>query len=183
MQRWCTKLRSLSISSLSRPSHPPPWRIRLLHSTPFSISRSPFPSSTVIPPAFKSLRNSFASPAASFLPGQLLSSSSFPNSFAVQVRNFSAKSKEKKWKKLTPTISKVKKIKMKGYSSYKRRFRLLSDGTIRRWREGKRHNAHLKSKEAKRRLRRPSTVPVAYAKFRNGMEFAASFNLIRDFNE
>ncbi|KAL9275952.1 hypothetical protein AKJ16_DCAP25124, partial [Drosera capensis] len=60
------------------------------------------------------------------------------------IRSFSAKSKEKKWKKKTPAISKVKKIKIKGYSSFKGRFRTMNDGTIRRWREGKRHNAHLK---------------------------------------
>ncbi|CAA7019981.1 unnamed protein product [Microthlaspi erraticum] len=30
------------------------------------------------------------------------------------------------------------------YRSYKDRFRPLIDGTIRRWKEGKRHNAHLK---------------------------------------
>lgn len=28
--------------------------------------------------------------------------------------------------------------------SYKGRFRVMNDGTIRRWKEGKRHNAHLK---------------------------------------
>ncbi|XP_024178479.1 uncharacterized protein LOC112184410 isoform X2 [Rosa chinensis] len=45
---------------------------------------------------------------------------------------------------MTPVTSKIKKYKIKGYSSYKSRFKLLNDGTIRRWREGKWHNAHLK---------------------------------------
>lgn len=87
------------------------------------------------------------------------------------MKNFSAKSKEKKWKKLTPATSKVKKIKMKTYSSYKGRFKMLNDGTIRRWREGKRHNAHLKSKKAKRRLRKPEIVPLAYAKVMKKLHF------------
>lgn len=90
----------------------------------------------------------------------------------MQVRNFSAKSKEKKWKKLTPATSKVKKIKIKPYSSYKDRFKTLHDGTIRRWREGKRHNAHLKSKKAKRRLRKPEIVHLAYAKVMKKLNFA-----------
>lgn len=72
---------------------------------------------------------------------------------------------------MTPVTSKLKKTKMKSYSSYKSRFRLMNDGTFRRWREGKRHNAHLKSKIAKRRLRKPALVPVAYAKVMKKLGF------------
>ncbi|KAK4252675.1 hypothetical protein QN277_014420 [Acacia crassicarpa] len=57
--------------------------------------------------------------------------------------------------------------------SYKSRFRLLNDGTIRRWKEGKRHNAHLKSKKSKRRLRKPAIVPPAYAKVMKKLNFCA----------
>lgn len=91
----------------------------------------------------------------------------------VPVRHFSSKDKNKR-KPITPVTSKIKKIKMKSYSwvsayifsfysslkllllyqiymalrflirSFKMRFRVMNDGNIRRWREGKRHNAHLK---------------------------------------
>ncbi|KAK1303541.1 hypothetical protein QJS10_CPB11g00087 [Acorus calamus] len=71
----------------------------------------------------------------------------------------------------TPVVSKKKKYKIKAYSSYKERFRTLKDGTIRRWREGKRHNAHSKSKKAKRRLRKPEIVPAAYAKVMKKLHF------------
>ncbi|KAI4314545.1 hypothetical protein L6164_027442 [Bauhinia variegata] len=64
---------------------------------------------------------------------------------------------------MTPATSKIKKIKMKSYSSYKSRFRTMNDGNIRRWKEGKRHNAHLKSIKSKSRLRKPAVVPLAYA--------------------
>ncbi|CAA6669578.1 unnamed protein product [Spirodela intermedia] len=73
----------------------------------------------------------------------------------------------------TPVTSKVKKYKIKGYSSFKSRFRTLNDGNIRRWRAGKRHNAHLKSKKAKRRLRRPEVVTKAYAKVMKKLHFCA----------
>ncbi|CAN6460966.1 unnamed protein product [Victoria cruziana] len=84
-------------------------------------------------------------------------------------RDFS--SKERKRTKVTPVTSKLKKIKMKAYSSYKFRFRTMNDGKIRRWKEGKRHNAHLKSKKAKRRLRKPAIVPAAYAKVMKKLNF------------
>ncbi|RHN78813.1 putative ribosomal protein L35 [Medicago truncatula] len=47
----------------------------------------------------------------------------------------------------------------------------MNDGTFGRWREGKRHNAHLKSKIAKRRLRMSALVPVAYAKVMKKLDF------------
>ncbi|CAL5432064.1 unnamed protein product [Camellia sinensis] len=81
------------------------------------------------------------------------------------------KEKMKKFKPRTPVKSKLKKIKMKCYSSFKGRFRLMHDGNIRRWKEGKRHNAHLKSKSAKRRLRQPGIVPLAYAKVMKKLNF------------
>ncbi|KAF3792917.1 hypothetical protein EJ110_NYTH02007 [Nymphaea thermarum] len=94
----------------------------------------------------------------------------FPFTLQInQVRDFS--SKERKRTKVTPVTSKLKKIKMKAYSSYKFRFRTMNDGNIRRWREGKRHNAHLKSKKAKRRLRKPAIVPAAYAKVMKKLNF------------
>nr|GMD74716.1 putative ribosomal protein L35 [Ipomoea batatas] len=65
----------------------------------------------------------------------------------MQVRHITAKQKKRKLKSrkpMTPVVSKVKKIKIKGYSSFKDRFRVMKDGQIRRWKEGKRHNAHLK---------------------------------------
>ncbi|XP_068635976.1 uncharacterized protein [Aristolochia californica] len=86
-----------------------------------------------------------------------------------QRRNFS--SKEKKWKVITPVKSKLKKTKMKSYSSFKHRFRTMNDGKIRRWRAGKRHNAHLKSKKSKRRLRQPEIVHAAYAKVMKKLNF------------
>ncbi|THU74553.1 hypothetical protein C4D60_Mb04t34590 [Musa balbisiana] len=73
----------------------------------------------------------------------------------------------------TPVTSKVKKYKIKSYSSFKFRFRTMNDGRIRRWKAGKRHNAHLKSKEAKRRLRRPGIVHAAYAKVMKKLNFCA----------
>ncbi|KAH1106621.1 hypothetical protein J1N35_010389 [Gossypium stocksii] len=86
-------------------------------------------------------------------------------SFLVQVRHVSSRERAKRRKPMTPRTSKLKKIKMKSYSSYKSRFRTMNDGNIRRWREGKNHNAHLKSKKSRRRLRQPAIVPAAYAKF------------------
>ncbi|KAF5743761.1 hypothetical protein HS088_TW08G00348 [Tripterygium wilfordii] len=72
---------------------------------------------------------------------------------------------------MTPVTSKLKKTKMKSYSSYKLRFRTMNDGKIRRWKEGKRHNAHVKSKKSKRRLRQPAIVPAAFAKVMKKLNF------------
>ncbi|KAG6788564.1 hypothetical protein POTOM_004634 [Populus tomentosa] len=93
-----------------------------------------------------------------------LTSQAVHPSHLVQVRQVSSRERKKNRKPMTPLTSKVKMFKMKAYSSYKDRFRTMNDGTIRRWREGKNHNAHLKSKKSRRRLRQPSTVPAAYAK-------------------
>ncbi|CAI5462417.1 unnamed protein product [Closterium sp. Yama58-4] len=51
------------------------------------------------------------------------------------------------------------KIKVKPYSSLKRRFKLLANGDYKRWRAGKRHNASTKTKKQRRQLRQPSVVP------------------------
>ncbi|TXG73014.1 hypothetical protein EZV62_001593 [Acer yangbiense] len=45
---------------------------------------------------------------------------------------------------MTPVTSKVKKIEVKSYSSFKSKFRTMNDGKICRWHEGKLHNVHLK---------------------------------------
>ncbi|ONK58920.1 uncharacterized protein A4U43_C08F1080 [Asparagus officinalis] len=81
------------------------------------------------------------------------------------------KKKERSRAPRTPETSKLKKYKIKGYSSFKYRFRPLNDGTIRRWRAGKLHNAHAKSKKSKRRLRKPETVHLAYAKVMKKLNF------------
>ncbi|CAF2091319.1 hypothetical protein BRARA_F03678 [Brassica rapa] len=161
MQRLCTKLRSISLrsnrnlSSIGAPH-------RLIHHSPTS-----------------QLTLGFATPTPSkwsFLPATSLAGASpfVPHHF-VQVRSITSKDKMAKWKKKwrprTPITSKVKKVKIKFYSSYKDRFKPLNDGTIRRWKEGKRHNAHLKSKKSKRRLRQPGLVPPAYAKVMKKLNF------------
>ncbi|WCJ29039.1 Ribosomal protein L35 [Euphorbia peplus] len=160
MQRFCTKFRSSVQQSIG---------IRA-----FSFSRrlhsSPAASTSFNNPLLSSFTSKFQSPSLGFqspLPssGTLLS--------LVQARHVSSRERKKRRKPMTPVVSKVKKVKMKSYSSYKSRFRLMHDGTFRRWREGKRHNAHLKSKKSKRRLRQPSTVPAAYAKVMKKLNFCA----------
>ncbi|KAK4786711.1 hypothetical protein SAY86_010544 [Trapa natans] len=91
----------------------------------------------------------------------------------MQVRHVSSRDRRSKRKPTSPVVSKLKKTKMKFYSSYKQRFRVMNDGNIRRWKEGKRHNAHLKSKKSKRRLRKPAIVPAAYAKVMRKLAFCA----------
>ncbi|KFK31551.1 hypothetical protein AALP_AA6G126600 [Arabis alpina] len=167
MQRFCTKLRSLSLQSnrnLSSIGAPH----RLIHHSPSSHLTLGFATTTkwTFLPTATAAFNGF-SPSS-------MGSTIFPHHF-VQVRNISTKDKMAKWKKKwrprTPITSKVKKVKIKFYSSYKDRFRPLADGTIRRWKEGKRHNAHLKSKKSKRRLRQPALVPAAYAKVMKKLNF------------
>ncbi|XP_018682049.2 uncharacterized protein LOC103984333 isoform X3 [Musa acuminata AAA Group] len=93
----------------------------------------------------------------------------------MQARFYAAK--ERSRAPLTPVTSKVKKYKLKSYSTFKFRFRTMNDGQIRRWRAGKRHNAHLKSKKAKRRLRRPEIVHAAYAKVVSMQHIRAKFSI------
>ncbi|KAL6349698.1 hypothetical protein AAG906_041105 [Vitis piasezkii] len=166
MQRWCAKLGSLATSSWqNQPFMAPQWR-RLLHHSP-QFHRS-LPSASITTSNFVPL---FSAAASSSMAAHFFRSSLLPL-YVVPVRHFSSKDKNKR-RPITPVTSKIKKIKMKSYSSFKMRFRVMNDGNIRRWREGKRHNAHLKSKKAKRRLRQPALVPAAYAKVMKKLNFCA----------
>ncbi|KAJ1431115.1 Ribosomal protein L35, non-mitochondrial [Sesbania bispinosa] len=159
MQRWVTKLRSLAVQS--RQALPPPSCRRLIHHSPPQ-------------PLYSASTNRCSRPPFNFSPWPLQLRASPPSPFSlsfVQVRNVSSRERKKRRKPMTPVNSKIKKTKMKSYSSYKSRFRTMNDGNIRRWKEGKRHNAHLKSKKAKRRLRKPAIVPAAYAKVMKKLSF------------
>ncbi|KAK2995321.1 hypothetical protein RJ640_001843 [Escallonia rubra] len=164
MQRWCTKLRSIAaLHSLPQPQY----SHRLLHSSP-NLLHKPLARS-VISPSFKPPFSAHSAPQLS----PLGHAAPFPLAF-MQVRHLTLKQRKRKLKcrkPPSPVVSKVKKVKMKSYSSYKGRFKILNDGTIRRWKEGKRHNAHLKSKKSKRRLRKPGVVPSAYAKVMKKLNF------------
>ncbi|KAG2676770.1 hypothetical protein I3760_12G067800 [Carya illinoinensis] len=167
MQRWCAKLRTLALqSSHTLSSLSTSTSRRLIHSSTqlhqpfhFAASRCRFrhlnASSTIHYSIV--LQPHFVSPPVSLS--------------VIQVRHVSSRERKKRRKPMTPVTSKIKKTKMKFYSSYKSRFRTMSDGNIRRWKEGKRHNAHLKSKKSKRRLRQPAIVPVAYAKVMKKLNF------------
>ncbi|KAI3847740.1 hypothetical protein MKX03_001374 [Papaver bracteatum] len=153
MQRWFGKIRHLTTSSSTKSllsanktflnSSP-----QLKKPVPCLINNSIFKSILNAPSRTQTLDLAFKS----FITNPLSLN---------QSRHFS--SKERKRKPGTPEISKLKKYKMKPYSSFKMRFRVMNDGQIRRWRSGKRHNAHLKSKISKRRLRLPALVHPAYA--------------------
>ncbi|KAH0899097.1 hypothetical protein HID58_048665 [Brassica napus] len=150
MQRFCTKLRSISLHSnrnLSFTSVPH----RLIHH-----SRSPQSTlgfATTSKWNFVSPSNPTSTGSISVPHHNRTGSVSGLKGILVQVRNITSKDKMAKWKKKwrprTPITSKVKKVKIKFYSSYKDRFRPLNYGTILRWKEGKRHNAHLKVIEFK----------------------------------
>ncbi|XWS62246.1 hypothetical protein CRYUN_Cryun07bG0193900 [Craigia yunnanensis] len=163
MQRLCTKLRFLALQSTQTL---PPFSAsrRLLHhsSPPIHVISARW--------SFKSLINYNA--ASSHLAVNSFPYSPLPISL-VQVRHVASRERAKRRKPMTPRTSKLKKIKMKSYSSYKSRFRTMKDGNIRRWREGKNHNAHLKSKKSRRRLRQPAIVPAAYAKVMKKLNFCA----------
>ncbi|PRQ19053.1 putative ribosomal protein L35 [Rosa chinensis] len=167
MQRLCSKLRSLPLQSAHKTlpslSSSSSW-LRSSRPLHFASNSSHTWSST-------SLFNAHSPTQPSLLLASLRSST-FPISM-VQVRHVSSSERKKRRKPMTPVTSKIKKYKIKGYSSYKSRFKLLNDGTIRRWREGKRHNAHLKSKISKRRLRLPALVHPAYAKVMKKLNFCA----------
>ncbi|KAG7536290.1 Ribosomal protein L35 [Arabidopsis suecica] len=170
MQRFCTKLRSISLHSNRNLSFSGAAPHRLIHHSP-----SPTRHLTTTLAFANSTKWSFL-PAAGVSPSNISSmGSTFVPHHFVQVRNITSKEKMAKWKKKwrprTPITSKVKKVKIKFYSSFKDRFKPLNDGTIRRWKEGKRHNAHLKSKKSKRRLRQPGLVPPAYAKVMKKLNF------------
>ncbi|KAK3435269.1 hypothetical protein EUGRSUZ_D02619 [Eucalyptus grandis] len=168
MQRWCTKLRPLALQSVR--CSPAPSSRRLLHAA--ALVRPPAATSALYrAPSFCNAPLPNASLPARYSP--LGFRSLPPHNFSAQVRHVSSRDRRKKRKRMTPMVSKVKKIKMKFYSSYKSRFRPMNDGNIRRWKEGKRHNAHLKSKKSKRRLRKPATVPLAYAKVMKKLSFCS----------
>lgn len=69
------------------------------------------------------------------------------------------------------TLTKLKKTKIKAYSSYKERFRGMANGEYKRWRSGTRHNAHSKTAKQRRQLRRPSIAPLALAKVMKKLNF------------
>ncbi|CAL0311771.1 unnamed protein product [Lupinus luteus] len=161
MQRCATKLRSFAVN-YSRQSLPTPSPRRFFHHAP--------PQPFIHPLASTNLTSRPIFNFSSFSP-QPFRPSPFPTSLLVQVRHVSSRERKKRRKPMTPVTSKLKKTKMKSYSSFKLRFRVMNDGNIRRWKEGKRHNAHLKSKKSKRRLRKPGIVPAAYAKVMKKLNF------------
>ncbi|PIN20129.1 hypothetical protein CDL12_07186 [Handroanthus impetiginosus] len=169
MQRWCSRLRQFAaLHSIPKQQHHHLRRHsfvsdRLLYTSPNLLDKPHTVTHSLVSPSFKSLLNASSFPH-------------FPNSplSLTHVRHITAKQRQRKLKSrkpMTPVISKVKKIKIKGYSSFKGRFRVMNDGQIRRWKEGKRHNAHSKSKKSKRRLRQPGIVPLAYAKVMKKLNF------------
>ncbi|KAI3468565.1 hypothetical protein Pfo_025228 [Paulownia fortunei] len=168
MQRWCWRLRSLAaLHSSLKPHHHHRYSVypnRLLHTSPNLLHKPQIITHSVISPYFTPQLN--ASP--------LLSHLSRTSLYLIQVRSITTKQRKRKLKSrkpMTPVTSKVKKIKIKCYSSFKGRFRIMNDGQIRCWKEGKRHNAHSKSKKSKRRLRQPGIVPLAYAKVMKKLNF------------
>ncbi|CAB4279042.1 unnamed protein product [Prunus armeniaca] len=165
MQRLCTKLRSLSVHSTQTL---PSFSSSFLCSSPLLHQPLPFASNNN-KWSLRSLFNAH-SPTQPSLAIATLRHSTFPISM-LQVRHVSSRERKKRRKPMTPVTSKLKKTKIKAYSSYKSRFRTMNDGKIRRWREGKRHNAHLKSKISKRRLRLPALVHPAYAKVMKKLNF------------
>ncbi|PON94716.1 Ribosomal protein [Trema orientale] len=131
MQRLSSKLRSLAANSAQTLPYISSSR-RLLHSSP-----------KLLRPLHSRCFNPLFSASSSSMGVNSTLSSQFPLSM-VQVRHVSSRERRKRRKPMTPVTSKLKKIKMKSFSSYKSRFRTMNDGNIRRWKEGKRHNAHLK---------------------------------------
>ncbi|KAI3453865.1 hypothetical protein Pfo_010528 [Paulownia fortunei] len=166
-QRWCSRLRLLAaLHSVPKPHHQQHHSFisnRLLHTSPNLLHKPHIFAHSVISPDFKPLLNAPPFPHLSYSPISL-----------TQVRHITAKQRKRKLKSrkpMTPVTSKVKKVKIKCYSSFKGRFRIMNDGQIRRWKAGKRHNAHSKSKKSKRRLRQPGIVPLAYAKVMKKLNF------------
>ncbi|GER30299.1 50S ribosomal protein L35 [Striga asiatica] len=168
IRKWCSRLRlAAAINSIPKAHHhhhrQPIIPSRLLHTCPNFPQAPRIFSQSLISPNFKPLLSSPPFPQLCHSPIAL-----------TQVRYITAKQRKRKLKSrkpMTPVVSKVKKIKIKGYSSFKGRFRVMNDGQIRRWKEGKRHNAFSKSKKSKRRLRQPGVVPLAYAKVMKKLNF------------
>ncbi|XP_062205649.1 uncharacterized protein LOC133907595 isoform X1 [Phragmites australis] len=177
---WCAaaglgrRVLSSSSATRSRPLPPPlipkdpsihfPLSCRQHHSLHAPLPQGFFPTSSFRPPVSSPLLpSSWGLDDFDFFSGVAQAA------HQQQVRHYA--NKERSRAPLTPTISKVKKYKLKAPSSMKFRFRTMNDGQIRRWRAGKRHNAHLKSKSAKRRLRKPALVHLAYAKVIKKLNF------------
>ncbi|KAH7283234.1 hypothetical protein KP509_35G066900 [Ceratopteris richardii] len=78
------------------------------------------------------------------------------------------------WQQQRTFASKVKKYKLKSYTAFKGRFKLKANGEFKRWRAGKRHNAHSKTNKQIRQLRRPAVVHSAYAKVMKKLNFSGS---------
>ncbi|PKA61649.1 hypothetical protein AXF42_Ash018630 [Apostasia shenzhenica] len=154
MQRWISKLGHSLVSSSHRRHSP--FSSTQLNAGPLSSVGS---ASSSVVPCLPISRSGFQPHSSPFFLVQVL-----------QSRHFAAK--ERSRAPDTPVTSKLKKYKLKAYSSFKFRFRTMNDGQIRRWRAGKRHNAHLKSKKSKRRLRKPEVVHAAYAKVMKKLNFA-----------
>ncbi|KAL3619143.1 hypothetical protein CASFOL_036713 [Castilleja foliolosa] len=191
MQRWCSKLRLLApLHSTPKPHHHRHSFISnlLLHTSPNLLHKPYIFSQSLISPNFKPLFNPHPLPHICHSPISFANWGHLENGLTditlfpllkenlTQVRYITAKQRKSKLKcrrPMPPVVSKVKKIKIKGYSSFKGRFRLMNDGQIRRWKAGKRHNAHSKSKISKRRLRQPGVVHPAYAKVLKKLNFGA----------
>ncbi|KAM7507277.1 hypothetical protein LguiA_017730 [Lonicera macranthoides] len=178
MQRWCSKLRSLAVALHSSATTTTRSSSQLLSlSSPRFIHSSPshlLPQIPLIPSSSNFIKPLFSSPSTPQILFCNHHASLLPLSSLIQVRHLTLKQRKRKLKirrPPTPVVSKLKKTKMKYYSSYKDRFRPMKDGQIRRWKEGRRHNAHLKSNKAKRRLRLPGIVPLAYAKVMKKLNF------------
>ncbi|PON40729.1 Ribosomal protein [Parasponia andersonii] len=121
MQRLSSKLRSLAVNSAQTLPYISSSR-RLLHSSP-----------KLLRPLHSRCFNPLFSASSSSMGVNSTLSSQFPLSM---VRHVSSRERQKRRKPMTHT--------MKSFSSYNSRFRTMNDVNIRRWKEGKRHNAHLK---------------------------------------
>ncbi|KAK3252993.1 hypothetical protein CYMTET_37734 [Cymbomonas tetramitiformis] len=87
-------------------------------------------------------------------------------------RGMSAKSKAAK--KVKVVHKKPKKIKIKPYGSFDKRFWLLKDGSFKRRKVGTRHNAHEKANKRRRQLSLPATVHSAYGTIMKKLNFKGS---------
>eukprot|EP00249_Psilotum_nudum_P006447 c19771_g1_i2 orf=578-1006(-) len=136
------------------------WRWRAVFRSIARAPASPSPASLLVAPSLPLTSLSFPHHSASLYtcmipPG--IPSHAASQQFLVQQRRGYA--------------LKAKKYKIKAFSSYKMRFREKANGEYKRWKAGKRHNAHSKTNKQLRQLRRPSVVPLAYAKIMKKLNF------------
>lgn len=131
----------------------------------------------LLPALSSSLTHSVFPVASSSLPPRrsswiLASPSAFPTNFTPpsppisSLLRFPAQMEQQR-----AYASKLKKYKIKAYSSYKFRFKEKKNGEYKRWRAGKRHNAHSKTNKQLRQLRRPAVVHDAYANIMKRLNF------------